>query len=223
MVEFALITKVPKRLQSNMKFEWNRCKVISVVGNTGSGKTATCFNILAKCEGRKKYIVDHPYPEALDGTGVENIPCISFEEISDCVVWVDEPQLVYPKYEKRNNDGLLMMCSLARQRDITLMFSTSDTRWINKGMEAYVDTWIIKNLDFTMVKQGSVIKKIISQKYHNIMPSTFKLEKNEAIMYCPDQLSRPEKVKIELPQFWSETLSKPYKFSTQKTTSIFGV
>jgi hypothetical protein len=90
-------------------------------------------------------------------------------------------------------------------------------------MEAYVDTWIIKNLDFTMVKQGSVIKKIISQKYHNIMPSTFKLEKNEAIMYCPDQLSRPEKVKIELPQFWSETLSKPYKFSTQKTTSIFGV
>ena len=142
--------------------------------------------------------------------------------ILDCVVWVDEPQLVYPKYEKRNNDGLLMMCSLARQRDITLIFSTSDTRWINKGMEAYVDTWVIKNLDFSMVKQGSIIKKIISQKYHNIMPNTFRLKQNEAIMYCPDQLPRPEKVSIELPSFWSESLSKPYKFSTQKTSSIFG-
>jgi hypothetical protein len=177
---------------------------------------------MSKCEGRAKYIVDHPYPEALNGTGIENVSCISFEEVSDCIVWVDEPQLVYPKYEKRNNDALLMMCSLARQRDVTLMFSTSDTRWINKGMEAYVDTWIIKNLDFSMVKQGSVIKKIISQKYHNIMPSTFRLGQEEAIMYCPDQLARPEKVKIDLPSFWSESLSKPYKYSTQNASSIFG-
>lgn len=205
-----------------MTFDWNFCKVVSVVGNTGSGKTAACFNILSSFKDRDLFIVDHPFPEALEGTNIQNIPSISFEEVSDCVIWIDEPQLVFPKYEKRNNDSLLMMCSLARQRDITLLFSTSDTRWINKGMEAYVDTWVIKNLDFNLVKQGSVIKKIIQQKYHNIMPTTFKLGQDESIVYCPNQLERPIKVKSKLPSFWTEKLSKPYKYSASRFDSIFG-
>ena len=192
-----------------MKFDWASCKVIAVVGNTGSGKTATCFNILSSIQTKDKYIVDHPLPEALEGIGIQNIPAIAFEEMSDCVIWVDEPQLIYPKYQKRNNDGLMMMCSLARQRDVTLVLSTSDTRWINKGMESYVDTWVIKNLDFNLVKNGSVIKSIINRKYNNIMPSSFKLNKEEAIVYCPDQLDRPEKVKVSLPHYWSDKLSKP--------------
>ena len=221
MVEFDLSPQFHK-LQCDMSFNWDKTKVVSVVGNTGSGKTAACFNILSAVKDRKTYIVDHPFPEALEGSGVQNIPSISFEDVSDCVIWVDEPQLVFPKYERRNNDALLMMCSLARQRDITLVFSTSDTRWINKGMESYVDTWLIKNLDFNMVKQGSIIKKIIAQKNHNIMPSTFKLAQEEAILYCPNQLDRPQKVKMGLPSFWSEKLSKPYKYSALNTSKIFG-
>jgi len=99
--------------------------------------------------------------------------------------------------------------------------STSDTRWINKGMESYVDTWVIKNLDFELVKQGSVIKKIISQKYHNIMPKGFRMSKPEAILYCPNQLSRPQKIEVPLPEYWSEKFSKPYKFSMESITSPF--
>ena len=156
MVAFDLSPQFHK-LQCDMSFNWDKTKVVSVVGNTGSGKTAACFNILSAVKDRKTYIVDHPFPEALEGSGVQNIPSISFEDVSDCVIWVDEPQLVFPKYERRNNDALLMMCSLARQRDITLVFSTSDTRWINKGMESYVDTWLIKNLDFNMVKQLIIV------------------------------------------------------------------
>lgn len=204
-----------------MKFNWDDCKVIAVVGNTGSGKTAACFNILSSIKTKDKYIVDHPLPEALEGTGVQNMPAISFEEMSDCVIWIDEPQLIYPKYQKRNNDGLMMMCSLARQRDVTLILSTSDTRWINKGMESYVDTWVIKNLDFNLVKNGSIIKNIISRKYNNIMPASFKLSKEEAIVYCPEHLDRPEKVKVSLPSYWSDKLSKPYKYSSEKLVSIF--
>jgi hypothetical protein len=203
-------------------FDWNKAKVIAVVGHTGSGKTASCYNIMDSMKGRSKYIVDHPFPEALAGTGIENIPNVNFEDVCDSAVWIDEPQLVFPKGEKKSNDALMMMCSLARQRDVTLMFSTSDTRWINRGMESYVDTWLIKNLDFNLVKQGSITQKIIKQKYYNIMPSSFRLENSEGILYSPSQLERPVKVNIPLPRYWSEKLSKPYKFSTQKISEVFG-
>jgi hypothetical protein len=200
---------------------WNSCKVIAVVGHTGSGKTASCFNILSNIKDRSRYVVDHPFPEALEGTGVENIASINFEDLSDSAVWIDEPQLVFPKGEKKSNDALMMMCSLARQRDITLIFSTSDTRWINRGMESYVDTWLIKNLDFNLVKQGSITQKIIKQKYYNIMPSTFKLKVSEGILYCPAQMDRPIKIEVPLPPYWSEKLSKPYKYSADKTNKVF--
>jgi len=204
-----------------MEFDWSLCKVVSVVGETGSGKTATCYSIMDEMKGRKKYVVDHPTPEILKPSGLINLPELSMDEICDCVLWIDEPQLVYPKYQKRNNDHLMMLYSLARQRDITLILSTSDTRWINKGMESYVATWVIKNLDFSLVKQGSVIKNIIAQKYHNIMPKSFRMDKPEAILYCPNQLNRPQKIEIPLPKYWSEKFSKPYKFSMDAITNLF--
>ena len=203
-------------------FDWNKCKVVSVVGETGSGKTATCYSIMDKIKGRKKYIVDHPYPQILERSGITNLPELSMDDIYDCCVWIDEPQLVFPKYQKRNNDHLMMLYSLARQRDITLLLSTSDTRWINKGMEAYVDTWLIKNLDFDLVKQGSVIKKIIAQKYHNIMPKGFRMNQTEAIIYCKAQLERPHKINVPLLKYWSEKYSKPYKYSEKSISNIFG-
>jgi Cdc6-like AAA superfamily ATPase len=204
-----------------MDFNWSLCKVISVVGETGSGKTATCFSILDQITNKKKFTVDHPTPNILKLSNILNIPELSMDELCDCVVWIDEPQLIYPKSQKRNNDHLLMLCSLARQRDITLILSTSDTRWINRGMESYVDTWVIKNLDFELVKQGSIVKKIISQKYHNIMPKSFRMSKAEAILYCPSQINRPKKIKVPLPSYWSEQFSKPYKYSMESVTNLF--
>jgi hypothetical protein len=202
-------------------FNWSKCKVISVVGNTGSGKTASCYNILNSIKDKQKYIVDHPFPQALEGTGVLNLPNINFEEVTDSVIWIDEPQLVFPKGEKKNNDALMQMCSLARQRDVTLMVSTSDTRWINRGLESYIDTWLIKNLDFNLVKQGSITQKIIKQKYHNIMPNNFRLSVNEAILYCPSQIDRPMKIDINLPSFWSDKLSQPYKYGIESMMKVF--
>lgn len=204
------------------EFNWNKCKLIAVVGETGSGKTASCFTIMDAIKDRKKFIVNHPTPHILTESGIENIPDLSMDSMVDCALWIDEPQLIYPKYQKKNNDHLLMLYSLARQRDITLIVSTSDTRWINKGMEAYVDTWLIKNLDFDLVKQGSVIKKIISQKYHNIIPKAFKLDSSEAILYCKNQLAQPHKINIPLPKYWSEKFSKPYKFADTETLNFFG-
>ena len=73
-------------------FNWTDCKVVAVVGHTGSGKTASCFNIMDSIKGKSKYIIDHPFPEALSGTGITNIPSIDFENLSDSAIWIDEPQ-----------------------------------------------------------------------------------------------------------------------------------
>mgnify|MGYP005824278349 FL=1 len=204
-----------------MSFAWNKCKIITIIGDTGSGKTACGYSILDKISDRPKYILNHPVPKLLSDTGIKNIKDLDTDSLRDCALWIDEPQLIFPKYDKRNNDALLMLYSIIRQKDIVLLLSTSDTRWINKGMEAYVDTWVIKDLDFTLIKQGSTIKKIIAQKYHNIMPAGFSMDKNEAILYCRNQLDRPENIKIPLPSYWSEKLSKPYKYSKDTNIRVF--
>ncbi|MBC8282210.1 MAG: ATP-binding protein, partial [Nitrospinae bacterium] len=101
-----------------MDFDWSTCKVVSIVGETGSGKTATCYSIMDQIKEKEKYVVDHPTPDILSPSGVVNIPDLSMDELCDCVLWIDEPQLIFPKYQKKNNDHLMMLYSLARQRDI---------------------------------------------------------------------------------------------------------
>ena len=204
-----------------MSFSWSKCKIITVIGDTGSGKTACSYSILDKITDRDKYILNHPLPDILGPSGIKNIKDLDTDSLKDCALWIDEPQLIFPKYDKRNNDSLLMLYSLIRQKDIVMILSTSDTRWINKGMEAYVDTWGIKDLDFSLIKQGSTIRKIIAQKYHNIMPAGFSMAKDEAILYCRNQLDKPESIQVPLPEYWGEQFSKPYKYSKDTNIKVF--
>jgi hypothetical protein len=109
---------------------------------------------------------------------------------------------------------LVKLTSLCRQKEITFIFSTSDTRWVNRSVEAYVDTWIVKDLEYGMVKQGSLIKKII-QKYTFISPDGFRLNDNEFLLYnrkFPEMSGRDS---FDLPKFWSDEYSKPYKTATK--------
>ena len=41
---------------------------------------------------------------------------------------------------------------MARQKGLTLIISTSDSRWITKGTESFVNLWIIKDLDYELIK-----------------------------------------------------------------------
>lgn len=189
--------------------DWNKLTCICCCGDIGAGKTGACFSILDKFNKRKKYIYKHPAPEILGPSGITNIDEINYDQLIDCVIYIDEPQLNLAP--QRDKNGFIKFLSLLRQRDVTAILSTSDTRWVSKSLESYVDCWIIKDLDFDSVKQGSTIKRIITDYYNNIMPSHFSLPKEEAIIYSRKFLQKPIKAKVNLPKYWSQDFSKPYK------------
>ena len=199
--------------------KWENLKTIAVVGETGAGKTATCFKILDQFR-KKKFIFNHPQPHILKAAGVSNIEKLSLHELSDCVVYIDEPQLTFVDAKETRN--LIRLYSLARQRDITILFSTSDTRWVSIAMEAYVDCWVIKNIDYSTVKRGSQIKKIIEMFVYNINPESFRLDIDEAIMYCRRFLpDGPQKIKVLLPKYYDDYFSKPYKYASISEDDFF--
>ena len=135
--------------------------------------------------------------------------------IQDCVVYIDEPQLFLPKYDKKNNDALLKLISLSRQRNITLLISTSDTRWVNKALESYVDTFVLKDVDYDMTKQGSKIRSIIKDIVF-ISPQEFTLQVNEYIFYNRKTQEMNGKKYFDLPSYFSDEHSKAFRLESAK-------
>jgi hypothetical protein len=189
-------------------------KVIGIFGNTGSGKTSTAFKILEYFKGetdKKIYVYKHPQPNLIEVYGFELLNTLELlDELQNCVLFIDEPQLHLPKYETRSNHIFERLMSLCRQRDITLIFSTSDTRYINRSLEAYIDGWFIKDLRFDMVKNGSFIKEVIKRN-SLITPNGFKLRNNQVLYSNRNNPDIEFKFNIEEASFFSEELSCAYK------------
>ena len=148
------------------------------------------------------------------------INLVSAEEISylhDCVVYWDEPQLALaglPEYRK--NEVMAKFCSLAGQRNILLIISSSDTRTFTSRMEAYVELWLIKDVDYAMTKQRSKIRQVIRNNCL-FMPEAFRLENNEFVVESRLLREFNGKHTFELPIGWSESLSKPYAIELPET------
>lgn len=194
------------------KFDWSEIKICAIVGEPNSGKTACAYTILDQIKNRKKYVYRHPTPEILEPSKIENLGELNFGRLVDCALWIDEPQLIFRRGDVKSHNSFLRLYSLARQRDIILILSTSDTRWFTVAMESYIDTWVIKDLDFNTIKRGSTIKEIIKSYYHDIFTHEFHLECYEALLYCRKQLDGPKKINIPLPKYWNDQFSKPYKY-----------
>jgi hypothetical protein len=83
------------------------------------------------------------------------------ENMNDCLLWIDEPQLYSSLNENKSNLWLKKLLSISAQRNVRVILSTSDTRFITRGIESYIDVWCIKDIELALVKQGSMIKNII--------------------------------------------------------------
>lgn len=187
-------------------------KIILIFGETGSGKTALAHKCLDNIKDKKEvYVYKHLIPKAITEIGFKNISSISqISELRNCAVWVDEPQLLFPREDKRTNNFLLKLYTLARQRGITLVLSTSDSRWVNKSTESFVNSWFIKDAEAELLKNGSKIKNIIK----NNSPFgliDFRLNKDEFLYYDRDEIDKQGKYKFKPSKYWCETLSTPYK------------
>jgi len=164
-----------------IKKELVNFKTIAIYGAMGTGKTSLAYTLIDELKKYKKtvYFFNHPRPEMIEALGYENIDSLErLEDIQDCVLYLDEPQITLPLYNKKANRIISQICSLSRQLDITLIISTSDTRVFTKANEAFFDTWIVKDLDYDMVKNGSKIKKIM-QKNAKFDAAGLRLKNNE--------------------------------------------
>jgi hypothetical protein len=195
---------------------WLRSTCIAVVGDRGSGKTATCCAFLDAITDRPVYVFSHPKPDLVRERGWENMHRLeSLYDVSNVVVWLDEPQLSIPKLDKRANEGLQRLLSIARHRDITLLLSTCDTRWITRALEAYVETWVVKDVEPRLVKQGALIKKII-QKFCIVDADEFHLEKDQFLFYNRHMPEMDGLQSVGLPEWWTDEWSKPYALDDPK-------
>ena len=197
-------------------------KSIAICGETGSGKTAISYYLINNFN-KKIYAYKHPDIKILNERGFKQLHSLAeIEKLKDCVIWIDEPQLYFTVYEKRSNVILLRLLSLCRQRHICLIISTSDTRFITRGLESYIDLWILKDIEYSLVKQGSMIKKIIQNNCF-LDVDGFELSINEYIFHSRRFKDFNGKHTFEKPVYFTERYSKPYLFyftETAKETPI---
>lgn len=189
-----------------------KIKTIAIFGDTGSGKTCLAFKIIDILKDYKKvYFFKHPKPHLLKKIGFENLISLeAIQNLQDAVVYLDEPQLFLNIYDKKANRIIAQVCSLARQRNITLIISSSDTRVFTKWNEAYFDLWLIKDLDYSMIKQGSKIKKIY--KDNSILdPSGLRLNINEYLSESRILNNFNGKHRFTPSKFWNDEFSNPYR------------
>ena len=155
-------------------------RTIAIYGDTGEGKTSLAYNVINKLKkGRDVFFLKYPNPKLIEELGYESLDSLELiENIENCILYIDEPQLHFGIYDKKSNGIISKICSLARQKNIILIISTSDTRVFTKHNESYFDAWCIKNLDYSMVKNGSKIKKIMRDNA-TFDPKGISLNKNE--------------------------------------------
>lgn len=196
---------------------------VAIIGSRDSGKTAQAHQVcdrIRKTHHLPIYAFRYPMPYLLNNIGYKNLKELrSLERMNNCILWMDEPQITLPKYDGRGNDKLEELLSICRHRRIVLVVSTADTRWINRALESWVDVWIVKDIDFEMIKQGSRAKYVIKQNAI-LDPSAFKLDKNEYLMYYRQDEQYQGKFDISLPLYWNESYSKPYQITTKTTKEI---
>ena len=200
-----------------------KVKTIAIYGDIGTGKTALAYKILEIID-KPVYFIKHPKPELLKAFNYANLHSIEeLERLQDVCIYWDEPQLTTSIYDRKTNSVIAKVCSLARQLNITMIISSSDTRVFTRHNEAFFDVWLIKDVDYEMVKNGSKIKKAIRDNV-KFDPSGFRLLINEYISYSRKLRKFNGKHTFTLPKNWSDELSKPYRgtpnIMANKTTKV---
>lgn len=193
-------------------------QIIVVYGGRGSGKTCFSYSLLMQSV-KPKYFFAHPRPELLEPLGIKPVEDFAdMVRLEDVTVYIDEVQAVLPNNTK-NKDKLNILFSLARQRNLTLIFSTTDTRYFTIAQDAFIDAYVIKDINATLVKRGSPIIRAI-RKYSPLDIEAFSLKPNEYLIYSHKLKHLNRKHTFKLPSFWSDRYSKPYSDKLFETEEI---
>jgi hypothetical protein len=189
---------------------FEKSRSIIILGTIGSGKTALAFKILSHLSQLKPvFWIAHPKPQLLDKFGYECLESVEdIECLENSIIVYDEPQLSLNISDRQRDFALARVLSLSRQRGNTLIMMTSDTRLLSPKVEAYLETWCIKDIEYAKTKQRGIARHII-QKNCLISPEGFGAKENEFLLECPDFKFNGRWTYPLIPE-WSEELSKPY-------------
>ena len=207
------LKELNKKVTNGIDWHSLNLKTVFVTADIREGKTAFSQYLCEQLKEKKEiYVFKHPKPELLKKIGYKNLNAIDeVENLNNVVLWIDEPQIVFPKYEKRGSIVLNKLMSLAGQRDITLILSTSDTRYITSAEEFYVSEFIIKRIDYTMIKRGSTVKNILNE-LATLTPQGYSdnIKLNEFVLYSKKHKELNGKYKFSFPSFFNEEYSRPF-------------
>ena len=191
-----------------------RC--IAIFGNTGSAKTSLAFRILEDLgTERQIYLLKHPNFKVIQEKGLPYKLLNTIEEIAhldNSVILFDEPQLYLTCSEYKRDVIMARLLSLARQRNLTLIICSSDTRTFGKRVEAYFDLWLIKDCEFAMVKQRSQIRAILASAAL-ISPEEVSISKNSFLCHNRKFPELNGWHEFDMIASWDDSLSKPYSRS----------
>ena len=191
-----------------------KLKTLFVTSQIRQGKTSFSYYLLEKIKKYKKvYVFKHPNPDLVTELGFNNMYSIDeVEDLNDACIYIDEPQIVFPKYDKRGSVILNKLLSLVGQKDITLILSTSDTRYITASEEFYVNMFVIKKLDIDLVKRGSKVKSILNEMA-TITPRGYakNIKINEYVLYFCEDEQYNRKYTFKMPDYFDDRLSKPFR------------
>lgn len=190
---------------------WNEInfKSLAIVGSIRTGKTCLAYDIIRNYD-MDKYIYLHPKPKLIEKLGFKQFYGFAeLERIKDCILWIDEPQLYLKLQSGGGQRALQRLLSLCGQRNIKLILSTSDTRVVVKGIEFYIDVWCVKDLEYKLVKHGSLLKEILKD-YCTITTDGFRLNVDEYIFYSRNFRKYNGKHTFKKPEYFTEELSRPY-------------
>jgi hypothetical protein len=134
---------------------------VAIVGDRNSGKTNLAFGLLNNYSGTKaKYL--YGYPKEIPGFKLIST-WSDLLKLTDSVIFIDEIQKYIKLYDRRANAELMELLSFLAQQNNTLIFTTQLSQFITKGVEASIQTWLIKQLDIRGLKNGCKIKRILQE------------------------------------------------------------
>ena len=157
---------------------------VAILGDRDSGKSNLMF-YLSNNYHRKKQKVLYGYPIEKEGyVSISNWQDLLKTE--NAVILIDEIQKYIKTYLQRANIELMELLSMLKHQNNTIVFTTPLSQFITKGIEASIQTWLIKQLDIYSLKNGSKPKRIIQNTASpRITSKGINLKQNEYLAYDP--------------------------------------
>lgn len=186
-----------------------------IIGKKGSGKSAVGWSILQtqNANSRPAYVFRCPRTQLLKTLPftVKNLTLISqLFHLRDSVCLVDETNIHFDAKNKTINDDLKQILQLGRQNNTTFIFIVHNSYVFNRGLFAYLDVRIIKEVN---EDHWEIERPHMKALYRTVRVS------GKENMYIDSDDFRGYAVTV-LPVWYSEEFSKMYRQS-EKPTVLF--